>query len=415
MNQKADKTAQIVNEFGEPVSITGVPLPEWVAQPVSLNEPVIDTREVASLAADVGLLVTGVSPAGAFRGLEGFLSNLIADGVMDGLDWFDVERARIASDPKHLHRSVRSLISVGVPYYMSDIQPPQDDVPRGRIARYAWGRDYHRILKRRMRDLHRVLEARVGQEIEARHLVDTARIVDRAVAARAGSGWYGKNGCILVPGFGSWVMLGDLLVDIDVEPTRPLHNDCGRCTICVGRCPTGAISPAYTVQTPKCISFQTIEQRGSIPVALREHMGKWVFGCDVCQEVCPYTDAVIPLVEEEFRPSTVEHAFPSLPWLLSMSEEAFVERYKGTAVMRAKRRGLARNAAIAVGNSGDRNQIPLLGRVVNEHDEPLVRSHAAWGLGKLGGGSAIRELERCLTGEPDRLVREEVKLALEVA
>ncbi len=197
-----------------------------------------------------------------------------------------------------------------------------------------------------------------GIPSHARFLTDHARIVDRAVAARAGLGWYGKNACIIVPGHGSWVMLGEMLLDLDLEPDQPLDRDCGRCTICLDRCPTGAIVAPYTIHAPACISFQTIEQRGAIPRELRSRMGDWVFGCDVCQEVCPYTGAAADAPDPDFRPPSIEHAYPSLPGLLEMSSRTFRERYRGTAVMRARRAGLARNAAVALGNIGTETMCP---------------------------------------------------------
>ena len=370
------------------------------------------TDRVKRLAAEVGLAVAAVTDAEPFAELEPVLLGHIAAGRVAGLDWFTPERARFSCDPRNLQPTARSILAVGVAYRLPDDGKPDDGVPRGRISRYARGADYHDLLKRRMRALHDRIEAEVGAQVEARFLVDTARIVDRAVAARAGLGWYGKHSCLIVPGRGSWVLLGELVLDLDLEPDAPLGRDCGRCTICLDRCPTGAIVAPYTVDAPRCLSFQTIEQRGAIPRALRPLLGDWVYGCDVCQEVCPYTGAAKEPADPAFAPPSLANAYPSLPWLLGMTEAEFRETYRGTPVLRAKRRGLARNAAVALGNIGTEADIPVLAEALASHDEPLVRGHAAWALGRLGGVEARRALERARRLDPDGGVRVEADSAL---
>jgi epoxyqueuosine reductase len=370
------------------------------------------TDRVKLLAAQHGLTVAAVSAADSFPGLADHLARHIAAGHIDGLDWFTPERARFSTDPRNLQSSARSVLAVAVAYRSVDPGKPDDGVPRGRISRYAWGVDYHILLKQRMRALHAALKAELGRTIEVRFLVDTARIVDRAVAARAGLGWYGKHACIIVPGHGSWVLLGEMLLDLDLEPDAPLSRDCGRCTICLDRCPTGAIVAPYTIATPRCLSFQTIEQRGAIPRALRPQLGDWVFGCDVCQEVCPYTRAAQAESDPAFLPRRLENAYPSLRWLLAMTEAEFRETYRGTPVLRAKRRGLARNAAVALGNVGSQADVPFLVAALESHDQPLVRGHAAWALGRLGGRPALTALEQRRNADPSDEVRDEIEWAL---
>src|SRR5262249_38711641 len=160
----------------------------------------------------------------------------------------------------------------------------------------------------------------------------------------------GKHSCLIVPGYGSGVLLGELLLDLELEPDAPLARNCGRCRLCLDRCPTQAIVAPYTVDAPRCLSFQTIEQRGAIPREIRPRLGDWVFGCDVCQEVCPYTKAAKQPPDPAFLPRTVDNAYPSLRRLLAMTETDFRDTYRGTPVTRAKRRGLARNGAVALGN-----------------------------------------------------------------
>ena len=374
----------------------------------------LDRERLNQIALECGIAAVGVTTAEPFAGLGDLLADRIDAGDLRGLDWFTVERARFSADPRNLQESGRSIISIGVPYRLKQVSCP-DDEPRGKISRYAWGDDYHRTLKRRMRDLHSRLEREIGQTIDARFLVDTARIVDRAVAARSGIGWYGKNTLILVPGHGSWVMLGEMIVDVEIEPDEALTPKCGRCTSCIDGCPTGALQPGYRVETPRCISYLTIELRGSIPFELRALMGRWVFGCDDCQEVCPYTGAAKTDHDDTFVPQALDNAYPRLRWLLTMSEDEFRDAYRGTAVVRTKRSGLARNAAIALGNCGSDEDLEFLEIVVAAHDLPLVRSHAAWAMAQLNRIAAESYLIRQLTHEPEPSVRSEILSVLNLA
>ncbi|MBA3415507.1 MAG: tRNA epoxyqueuosine(34) reductase QueG [Chloroflexia bacterium] len=370
------------------------------------------TDRVKRLAAEAGLAVAAVTDAEPFAGLEPVLLGHIAAGRVAGLDWFTPKRASFSCDPRNLQPSARSILAVGVAYRVPDAGKPDDGVARGRISRYARGADYHGLLKGRLRALHARIEAEVGRPVEARFLVDTARIVDRAVAARAGLGWYGKHSCLIVPGHGSWVLLGELVLDLELVPDAPLSRDCGRCTICLEHCPTGAIVAPYTIDAPRCLSFQTIEQRGAIPREMRPLLGDWVFGCDVCQEVCPYTGAAREPADPAFAPRSLANAYPSLAWLLRMTETKFRETYRGTPVLRAKRRGLARNAAVAFGNVGTEADVPALVAALEGHDEPLVRGHAAWALGRIGGRRARHALERTRRLDPDDGVRAEAETVL---
>ncbi|MCS7050405.1 MAG: tRNA epoxyqueuosine(34) reductase QueG [Thermomicrobium sp.] len=368
--------------------------------------------ELRDLARSVGLALVAIAHAEPFPGLADLLRARIREGYLRGMDWFDERRAETAADPRALHPTVRSFISVALPYWLPDIRPPDDGIPRGRIARYAWGRDYHRVLRDRMRQLHRLLEHRLGRPIEARFLVDTARIVDREVAVRAGLGWQGKNTLVIVPQHGSWVLLGELLVDIDLEPNTPLRPRCGRCRRCLDDCPTGALVAPYALFAPRCISYLTIEHRGPIPWELRPLMGNWVFGCDLCQEVCPYTAAARPADDPVVRPERLEHCYPSLTWLLRMTESEFRDVYRGRPVLRTKRAGLARNAAVALGNIGDARHLDVLEETLQGHDQPLVRSHAAWAMARIDFAASEPVLRRALDRETDPAVHEELERLL---
>ena len=370
------------------------------------------TARVKLLAAQHGLSVSAVTAIDPFPEVAAHLQAHINAGHIEGLDWFTTERATFSADLRNLQPSAKSILSVGISYWPGPTEKPDDGIRRGRISRYAWGRDYHRVIKRRLKALHATLETELGRNIEARFLVDTARVVERAVAARAGLGWYGKHACLIVPGHGSWVLLGELLLDLDLEPDAPLNRDCGRCTICLDQCPTGAIVAPYTIHTPSCISYLTIELRDVVPHELRPAMGDWVYGCDVCQEVCPYTGAAQLHDDEELRPASIENAYPSLHRLLAMTEAEFGDTYFGTPVPRTKRRGLARNAAVALGNIGTEDDAPALATALASHDEPLVRGHAAWALGRIGGPAARTALDRARHTEPDEYVVGEVEATL---
>ncbi len=367
------------------------------------------SAQVKMLAAKNGLSVSAITSTEPFTELTVFLENHIQAGHVEGMDWFTIDRARFSTDVRNLHPTAKSVVSVGLAYWSGKSEKPDDGVLRGRISRYAWGRDYHRTMKRRLKGLQADLEELIGEPLDTRILVDTARIVERAVAARAGLGWYGKNANLIVPGHGSWVMLGELITELDLEPDVPLDKNCGKCTICIDNCPTHAIVEPYTIHAPHCISYLTIEERGPIPHELRPLMQDWVYGCDVCQEVCPYTGAAKIMDEPDMQPASVNNQYPGLHWLLTMTNEEFGATYFGTPVPRTKRRGLARNACIALGNVGSEADVPMLAQTLVSYDEPIVRGHAAWALGRLG---AATELRRYREFESDEYVQEEIEAAL---
>lgn len=368
--------------------------------------------ELRALAREAGLTLVAVTTAEPFPGLAELLRARIRAGFLQGMEWFNEQRAEVAADPRNLHPTARSIISVALPYWLPDIQPPDDGIVRGRIARYAWGLDYHPVLRHRLQRLHQLLQARLGRRVEARYLVDTARIVDREVAVRAGLGWQGKNTMVIVPHHGSWVLLAELVVDIALEPDEPLRPRCGRCRRCLDACPSGALVGPYALYAPRCISYLTIEHRGPIPWELRPLMGNWVFGCDICQEVCPYTAAAQPTDDDVVRPERLEHCYPSLEWLLRMTEEEFRSIYRGRPVLRAKRAGLARNAAVALSNIGDTRHLETLEEAVLGHDQPLVRSHAAWAMARIDFALSEPVLRRARDRETDPLAREELERLL---
>jgi len=285
------------------------------------------------------------------------------------------------ADPRRVMPEARSIVVVGMNYYNGE--PPPTEGLRGRVSCYAWGTDYHAVLAERLRTLAGWIADRVGQPLTHRVYVDTGPLLERELAQRAGLGWIGKNTCLVNPHLGSYLFLGELLLDLELEPDPPFAADrCGDCTACLDACPTGALVAPRILDARRCLSYLTIEQRGPIPADLRPLLGDRVFGCDVCQEVCPWNLRFArPAREPVFAPRSGQIA-PDLVELLALDDDGFRARFRDTPLWRARRAGLARNAAVALGNLGDPAAITALERALSD-PEPLVAEHAAWALERL--------------------------------
>lgn len=377
-------------------------------------------RQVDRLAREAGFDLVSVTDAAEFADDRDAALERIAAGLMDGLPWFTDARVRRGSNPAELLPGARSIISLGLNYYPggdddTDVDGDTDgdaELPpgRGRVARYARGRDYHRLLKGRMRRLVIALSESIGRQVAARWYVDDGPMLDRAAAARAGLGWFGKNGNILNPTYGSWLLLGQIITDLPLAPDAPLRKTCGQCARCIPSCPTDAIVAPYVVDNRRCISYLTIEHRGTIPVALRPAVGNWVFGCDICQEVCPVNRKAAAGGDPNFGRRDLSSL--DLIALLEMSEEQFRQRFAGTPLMRAKHGGMQRNACVALGNGGDAAAVPALARALHTA-VPLVRQHAAWALGRIGGAAAATALRAAADTETDPAAQLEIRQALD--
>ena len=387
--------------------------------------PILDLKAVATeYALELGFDLVRVTSAQEFAQDRAVTLERLQAGLMDGLPWFNETRVQRGADPSALLAGARSIICLGLSYYQPTDASPKDQRPAGRVALYAWGRDYHKVIKKMMRTYVEGLRLRLGSEFEARWYVDDGPMLDRAAANRAGLGWFGKNTNVLTPSHGSWVFLGQVVTDLELEPDPPLKKTCGSCVRCIDACPTGAIVAPYTIDNTRCISYLTIENRGEIPLELRPQMGDWVFGCDICQEVCPVNRKASPSLSPwwhtapESSNAGLPSAEPKTPYkeapaaldlieLLEMSDEDFRHRFQGTAILRAKRVGLQRNACVALGNLGATEAVPALCRVL-AHGEPLVRGHAAWALGRIGTPEAKRALEQASGDEADPWVLKEL-------
>lgn len=374
------------------------------------NDTTTATQTTKALARELGFDLVGITSADAFPDDERIALERVRRGLMDGLPWFNEERVRRGCRPQDVLPGARSIIAVAMSYLTEDA-PTTDGALRGKIARYAWGRDYHRVMERRMKALVTGLSERLGRDVRTKAYVDTGPMLDRAVAERAGIGWYGKNTNILTGGRGSWVVLGQVVTDLELVPDESLKKTCGQCSMCIDQCPTGAIIAPYVVDNTRCISYLTIECRGPIPRDLRPLVGNWVFGCDICQDVCPVNRKAQATTEPGFQRG--EHGFAALELLqlLNMTEGEFQERFRGSAIRRAKRVGLLRNVCVALGNLGDSRAVQALSQALY-HDEPLVRGHASWALGRLGGDAANSALQAALSEERDGAVLKEMALAL---
>jgi len=292
--------------------------------------------------------------------------------------WLNAARARLATHPSELLERARSLVVVGVSYRTEE---PSSD-RGGRVARYAWGGDYHSAMKGRLRQLAAWLNERFDGEVRSRLFVDDGPLVERDAAIRAGLGFRGKNTNLLTP-IGSFVFLGALLTTVELDFDAPIQKDCGTCRLCIDACPTDALDAAYHLAAERCIAYLTIEHRGPIDVDLRSQLGEWIFGCDICQEVCPYNASTRgrPRGWPEFEPRLGTRL--DLESLAQLDEQAFSETFRGSPIKRTKRRGLVRNAALALGNLGDASSRPCLERLAAEDPDPVVSAAAGWSLTRL--------------------------------
>jgi epoxyqueuosine reductase len=341
--------------------------------------PSKDLKEnIKNKSRQLGFILAGVTtpdPPPHYSTFERWL----AQGHHGTMDYLATERSRARrADPRQIMPECKSILVLATPYPspggrgMSERQGEAETT--GRIASYAWSKDYHDVLPARMQELVQFIEAQVGYPVKNRWYTDTGPLLERDLAQRAGIGWIGKNTCLINPKLGSFFLLSEILLDLALEPDLPLVTDhCGTCTRCIEACPTDCILPERTIDATRCISYLTIELKDNIPVELRARMGNWVFGCDICQAVCPWNR-----FSEEGDPAFGERSSAQpLPEELSLTPQEFNQRFKGTPVKRARRRGYLRNVAVALGNTGDMHALPVLQSALND-EEPLVREHAQW-------------------------------------
>ncbi len=358
---------------------------------------------VKQTAHEAGFELAGIAPVRDFAELK-YFPEWIAAGHAGEMKYMESRDEAGQLKRASLRSAVpwaRSVIVCAINYNTAHPYSTQVDDPRqGWISRYAWSReDYHEAVMRRLRVVENSLRDAAGERgqnalatvggmppLQTRCYVDTGPLVERVYAKYAGVGWIGKNTCILNQKLGSWLFLGVILTSLELEPDLPAPDRCGSCTRCIEACPTDALIAPYQLDSNKCISYLTIEKRGAVPEEMRAGMGRHVFGCDICQDVCPWNRKAPATSTAEFQPRE-GLVNPALEWLAEISAEEFREQFRGSPIRRTKRTGLRRNGAIAMGNSGDPRFIPALEKLAAD-DDPVVAASARWSLEQLSTPAA---------------------------
>jgi epoxyqueuosine reductase len=327
--------------------------------------------DIVAYAHSLGFERVGIASARSLPDQALFLEAWLSEGRAGTMAYLEREPRKRAEPAAHLPEA-QSVIALAVVYNPG--HTPKE-LTEGRVARYATGRDYHKVIGKKLEALVRYLETAVP---DSRHrtFVDTGPLLERSFAQQAGLGFVGKNTMLITRGLGSWVFLAHVVTSIALPADEPDLRGCGECRLCIDACPTEAITAPYELDARRCISYLTIEQRGPVEQGLRERVGGWVFGCDICQDVCPHNTRAPVTVEPSFAGSGLGM---SLMDLLSVRDDsAFEKRFAGTPFMRAKRSGLLRNACLAAANLGRRDLLPVLERLATDDAHPLIREHAAW-------------------------------------
>lgn len=354
------------------------------AETFQAAKPGVSSQAVKELATSLGFDLVGVAPATPLAESE-FLRDWIARGFAGEMHYL-ARRVEERIDPQRVLPGAQSAIVVGFVYHQGE--RPDFVSGEGRVSRYAGGEDYHDVLLDRLRALEAALEARAGRKLACRSYVDTGPLQERVLALHGGLGWIGKNGCLIHPQLGSYFFLGVLLVELALETDVRMAEHCGSCTACLEVCPTQAIVAPRVVDARRCISYTTIEAKEGIPESLRAAQGAHVFGCDLCQEVCPWNrrpTQTVPADPYGLRARIWPHAgwrAPSLRWLLELTPDAWRAATRNTALRRSKYRGLMRNALIAAGNSAERALLPSLERH-RAGDDPMLAEHAQWAIERI--------------------------------
>ena len=333
------------------------------------------TARLKSFARQIGCELVGVAPIAQFKELD-FYPKWLQDGHAGAMHYLERQLpARL--DPRQILPEAQSVIVIGIVYHTAQpLSTEINDLQRGWISRYAWGDDYHEVLQEKLAQLHKFLEQEGGENYQGRYYVDTGPVLDRVFAKYAGLGWFGKNTNLINQQLGSWFFIGELITNLVLELDAPPPDRCGTCRRCLDACPTAAFVAPYVLDARRCISYLTIELREEIPEGLRPQMGRHVFGCDICQDVCPWNHKAAVTENPAFAPRAEMEA-PALEALVELDEEAFRRTFRGSPVKRAKWRGFIRNVLVAIGNSGLKEYLPRVEKFLS-HPEALLQKHARW-------------------------------------
>lgn len=347
-------------------------------------DPASPAAAIRAEALALGFDAVGLGPASV--GEDGRrLLRWVGEGMAGEMGYM-ADTAATRADPGAAFAGARGVVAVALSHDPgrtpgAEPPPPGEGGPRGFIARYARGRDYHRVMETRLRKLKAAVIRAGGPGTRAWWAVDHTPVMDRALARGAGLGFFGKNTMLLRPGLGSYFVLGEVLTTLEFPPDAPRAGSCGTCTACLDACPTGAFTGPFTLDARRCISYLTIEAKGAIPEEFRRAMGTMVFGCDICQEVCPWNRFARPASAADLRPRSVA-LDPDLLRLAAMDEGEWREAFRASSVLRAGFRGFRRNVAVALGNAGDRRALPLL-RAWASGGDPMLAEHAGWAIGRI--------------------------------
>jgi epoxyqueuosine reductase len=377
-------------------------------------------EQIVAEAKRLGFNLVGVTRPDPPPNLDVYESWLQA-GMHGEMGYLSTERARQRrADPGLLLPECRSIMVLGIYHDISadSGRVPLDDVNeqlilKGLVASYAWGDDYHDVIPPLVKKLVEFIYTQVAEPVPNRWYTDTGPILERDIAQRAGLGWIGKNTCLINPSKGSYFLLAELLLGIELEPDQPFTADhCGSCTRCLEACPTRCILPSRTIDASKCISYLTIELKGPVPIDLRPQIGNWIFGCDFCQQVCPWNQRFAEPGDNAAFARRMDVPQPDLLNELALSPQEFNRKFRASPVKRTKRRGYLRNVCIALGNLKQVSAGIPLKEVLLHEVEPLVRGHAAWALGEIGGDLARQSLREAAVKEQDSYVLGEIQSAL---
>jgi epoxyqueuosine reductase len=366
--------------------------------------------DIKSIALECGFNAVGITGAEPFVEAEQALYRRLPDGHLSMTE-YDSSSIRLFTDPSQTLPTAKSIISLAISY-LTDDSESSDGGLSGRMSRFSRGLDYHLALNERLIALSEALRATVDGKVEIRSFADTGPLADRAAAIRAGIGAPGKNTCVYVKGYGSWVVLGELLTDLPLPVDRPSPPDiCGDCDRCIRACPTGALCAPHTVDVKRCLSYIT-QSKGFIPHEFRARMGTRIYGCDTCQSACPLNGEATPANLSHFRSSGGLGAHPSLLPLLNVTGAEFRSRIAPTTAGWIRRTRFRRNIAVALGNIGDPSAAGPLATAIEDPQE-IIRGHAAWALGRIGTREARSILEQALRREEDPRVLSEIRAALD--
>jgi len=371
----------------------------------------VRSQRIKEEAHRLGFELVGISPVKTPPHEKSF-AQWLRKGFAGNLEYLK-RTEELRRDPNQLVPWAVSVVSVGMNYYTSLPRPSSGSGGRGWISRYAWGDDYHEILNGRLGNLLDRVREISGKFVEGKAFVDSGPVLERDFAGVAGIGWIGKNTHLISPRKGSWFFLGELFLGLELAYDRPIRNRCGRCNLCLKACPTGAFVSPYVLDARRCISYLTIELKGFIPKHLRPLIGNHIFGCDICQEVCPYNVKASPATGPFYAPREGLYA-PALIPLLLMHDGDFRRRFRGSPLLRAKRRGFLRNIAVALGNLRSAQAVDALVAALDD-PEALVRGHVAWALGRIASAGAINTLRKKLVTENDLDARREMEEAIQDA